>query len=176
MSDSLDEPFQNNFPIAVSDGVDLHFLDGFISFLFYTTRTIPRKDKDEVEIINKKEMIADIRLSINKAKKLSTDLKNGFTMSPLMNVLEGKTDFFTGVDEETVEVRKYSETIKIDENEWNMARIAKGILYEIIDLPKEENKKCMDIIYQAVCDKSTQLREIMNNIKVDQKQIKHESE
>lgn len=170
MSDdeTIETMLNSNFPIIAADGVHTHFLDGFVSLLFYTTRTIPDEDGDKLKVLNKKEMIADIRLSVNKTKKLVTDLDSGLDLLPLATVW-GDVDYFSGKNEGKKDSEELH-NVEVDGEEMD-AKIAVSIIQEFDKLSKENKGKCMKIVYQAINSKASEIREV---IQADQEEKKEE--
>lgn len=170
MSDSeiLDNIDNINFPIITADGAYSHFLDGFVSLLFYQVRIIPKDvKKDQILMHKNREYIAEIRLSVDRLKQLMQELDDGLKMYPMLGLLQNKTDFYTGgVNAKAISESKIvTSTYLADKEE---ERIIKNLILETgKDLSKEGRKKYEEEIVKILIDNVDRLREISRN---DQKE------
>lgn len=175
MSDSeiSDDFSEQNFPIITADGAYSHFLEGFVSLLFYQVRVTPKDHADNKIMMQKKrEYIADIRMSVDSLKRLMEDLDGGLKLYPIIGLMQNKTDFFTGGDNarNISESKTVSNTTLSDKEEDNLR---KNLILETgKNLSKKGREKYEEEIVNILTENVDRLREIARNDKKENGNLK----
>src|SRR5438105_11635655 len=72
---------RDDYATVVSDGAYVHYLDGFVSLLFFRDTAFPTLNENGLLAKQRKsrEILHEVRLSINAAKSLGENIENGMS-------------------------------------------------------------------------------------------------
>ncbi len=166
----------DRFATVVADGTYCHFLDDFISLIFYQNRVFPKSIKGgEADIKKKEEILADVRLSRRAVKQLIDDLKGGLEMHPIFHLTQNKTDFFTGLVSGNEEEYEKLKDLKLSKEE--MDNLKNNVLVDLQEtLSKEGQKEYNNAIIKIILDHVDVLHEIIRKDKQKQEMKNDKSE
>jgi hypothetical protein len=165
-----------DFATVVADGAYAHFLDGFISLLFYQIRTYPVENSlKDLKINRKKEIIADIRISTNQLKKLVYDLDSGLALKSTMTLSNSKSGYITRsaqINSEFVGEQFWKSGTFSDAE---MQNIQNNLLSKNFEKLSENGKeKYMAILFEAFLERSDEIRELVDKDLEEQSVKKNE--
>ena len=165
----------DSFATVVTDGAMVHFLEGFVSLLFYQDRVYPKQKNDgSFSMPKKRETIADVRLSINNLKKLMADVQDGIKSYPVLSLISGTNDvdFFTGL-KNSQKTKDDEELVDADFDDEETERIkANSIIQTMEELTDEGKEKYTNEVVEILLENYDRLREIAR--KYNKKEPKHE--
>ncbi|CUR52526.1 protein of unknown function [Nitrosotalea devaniterrae] len=160
--DGNEEIFEN-FPTVVADGAYCHFLEDFISLIFYQTRVFPRLEKDGKTAIapKRREILADIRFSREALRKLMNEIEQGLELYPAYTLMKGKDGFLTGLDPMNT-LSKDSTISKLSLTKAEFDHLKNNILVDMsTQLTKEGEKVYNDLLIKIIFEHEDELREIV---------------
>lgn len=170
MHDDDESQSFDSFATVVSDGAYCHFLDDFISLIFYQTRVFPKNIVNgETDVKKKVEVLADVRLSRKAVKKLVEDLKDGLDMHPVFQLMQGKSDFFTGLISGEDKGDNKVKDLKLSDEE--IDNIKNNVLVDIKEeLTKEGEKEYNNTLIKILLDHADVFHEIVRKDKERKKE------
>src|SRR5215213_6696017 len=123
MNDNEDGNIED-FPTVIADGVNTHFMEGFVSMLFYQDKVFPHyQNKNETiqKITTERNTLFDVRLSINVLKTLLKDLDDGFKLYRSVSLIQDPRDFWVGIrpyEKESKLANRSPDEIEFDNALW----------------------------------------------------------
>jgi hypothetical protein len=81
------------------DGAYVHYVEGFVSMIFFQDKTIPTFPKNANPVIKGKRIpVIEVRMPIPSARRLASDINNGFTGYQTSRLAFGEqADQWTGI-------------------------------------------------------------------------------
>lgn len=109
-----------NFAILAVDGAYHHFLDGFVSLLFYQIITTPDHDRSKVKFKTRRETVVDLRIPINSLKKFMKELEEGLEYYPIHGLIHDNINYVVGSNMEEESNDELNKTLDVSDYEVEM--------------------------------------------------------
>jgi hypothetical protein len=152
--------FDEQFATIVADGAYIHFLDGYASLVFYHDKIFPKVSKNgKIILPNKRENLAEIRLSIPALKKFKNDLEDGIRTYPIFSLLPMNIDYFGGVSDIEPKGENYVDTTLDEMSQEHLADMAVFMNYETIS--DEGKKEFGKLTNKILLEHADELREVV---------------
>lgn len=178
-NDYLDENIDEQYPVEVVDGAYSHFLEGFVSLVFFRDIVLPpnEKDVDMVKVNGKRKILFELRIPISRLKILMKELEAGSKLYSATSLLTKNRDFWTNPPSFEDE---HEDTGTFDSNEIvpKIQDIGMESISKIFSSLSEDGKeKISEIVSQCLHDNMEQIRAIaQEDVKnMSKKGIKNES-
>lgn len=160
-----------SFVTVVSDGAYAHFLEGFVSLLFFQDTAIPKHTtKRELDLVDRKRHIMfEVRMSVNATKLLAASMKEGLKTYASTGLFFRNRDFwnYTSPRKTPTQLHALDKETDID-----LEKVLTHSLEYILDkLPEEGVKKVNDILMQCIHEHIEEIKQIAEEYKIDVEEI-----
>jgi len=164
-----------NFAILAVDGAYHHFLDGFVSLLFYQIITTPDHDRSKVKFKTRRETVADLRIPINSLKKFMKELEEGLEYYPIHGLVNDNINYVVGSNMKEESNDELNKTLDISDNEVEM-NLLRSIAEAQSKLSPEGRARFEALYKQLIRVHIDEFREIIHQDEEKRKEITQNEE